>query len=117
MRASAREERDEAALHLERCLERIRFAGTVYREVLLLEASVFSAWHRRDAQKAIQWRNRIVKKIELPELLNLRAQIAIDSALDNFADALVSCDKAWDLLKKTQPLSPSYNRGASGKWT
>jgi hypothetical protein len=87
--ANARKEEQLAAQHLERCLSLAGIGGPQMRELLILEAAVFTAWFRRDAEKAKTWMIRVNKKQRLTKILELRARIAMD-CVDNRFDEAVS---------------------------
>jgi hypothetical protein len=85
--ASTRNQEQLAAYHLERCLSLAGCCGRRMKEMLPLEAAVFSAWHLRDADKAKAWMNQVVKKQYWPKIIDLRARIAMFCVDNRFDEA------------------------------
>jgi hypothetical protein len=97
--ASSREEANAAAAHLERCLELIALFGRSTRDVLCLEAAVFTAWFRNDAEKAERWLSFIERPKLIPRLLHLRGAIALGCAQNNFGSALLALQDAMKIIE------------------
>jgi hypothetical protein len=84
---SARKQPDLAASYLERCLALLKLAGEAMRDTLMLEASVFQAWERDNAEKSAKWLNLVKAPRRLPRLMQLRSTIAMNCAKRDFESA------------------------------
>jgi hypothetical protein len=81
--AAANDRKDAlvAAVHLERCLELANLLGPALRDLVALEAAVFSAWFRADTATAQEWFSQVNRLKTLPKLLQFRADIALRCTL------------------------------------
>jgi len=86
--ANARKQEQLAAQHLEDCLTLAGIAGLQMRELLTLEAAVFTAWFRRDAEKAKTWMNRLDKKQRVMKIVDLRAKVVMYCVDNKFDEAI-----------------------------
>lgn len=77
-----------AAQFLERCLANSAFLNEGYRDALVVEAAVFTAWRRNDVKKADIWLGRVANPLKVHPLIRLRAEAALSIALGRFDDAL-----------------------------
>ncbi len=98
--ASGREDAPVAALHLEKCLELTHSVAPSTRDVLSLEAVVFTAWFRRDAETAQKWLEQVKKLKVAPQLSRLRADIAIRCTRKDFDVALVRWQEGLAFIEK-----------------
>jgi Zn-dependent protease len=101
--ATDRKDQPLAACHLERCLELVGSLGPSLRDLVALEATVFTAWFRRDAALAEKWRERIKRPKAIPQLMQLRAEIAFDCAYNEFTSALRRLESALAIVDKLPP--------------
>lgn len=86
--ANARREEQLAAHHLERCLTLASIGGPQMRELVTLEAAVFTAWFRRDAEKAKTWMNQVKNRQPFTKILGLRARIVMDYVNNRFDESI-----------------------------
>jgi len=68
---------ESSARYLEQCLHESALAKPEFKQALILEASVFQAWERKDIQKANQWRMRIDHSVKVSPILLERGSIAL----------------------------------------
>jgi len=101
--ASDRKQSDEASAYLERCLELSDLAGPSMRDFLVLEAAIFQAWWRNDADKATQWLAQIRRQKMLPRLFQLRAALAVECAKKNFDAANSLWEEGRFIIDKLPP--------------
>ena len=100
IRASGRKDVDVAARCLERCLEISSMLPGNLRDLLFLEASIFTAWFRRDAVRAGRWALQIRNPNSFPKLLWLRGLIALDCAKGDFPSARSEWEQAKRLIER-----------------
>jgi hypothetical protein len=102
-----------AAQCLERCLTHSEWVDDNARDVLIVEAVVFTAWRRNDAAKAEVWFKRIQSLDRLHPLWQTRAKIALLCARAQFEDALTALDLGLSLIRQA-PDSSERRRCESG---
>jgi hypothetical protein len=98
--ANDRKDISAAALHLERCLELTNLLGPFSKDLVALEAAVFTAWFREDAPTAQKWLTHVKKPRTLPELLRNRADIAVCCVRKDFGAGLTLWQNAFALIEK-----------------
>lgn len=101
--ANDREDVPVAALHLERCLELVCLLGPSLQDLVALEAPVFTGWFQLNAAIAEKWLKRVKKIQALPQLLQIRADIAIHCARKEFVPALARWQDAFAFIEKLPP--------------
>ena len=89
-----------AAIHLERCLELIMLAAPDVRELLILEAAIFTAWFRGDAARSEEWLKLVRHPRYLPPLMRIRAEVALDCAHRDFNRAVAKWRRGQDLIQQ-----------------
>jgi len=87
-----------AATHLERCLELIGLAAPDVRELLILEAAIFTAWFRCDARRAGEWLQRLRHPRYVPPLMRIRAEVALDCANRDYDGAMAKWQRGQTLI-------------------
>jgi hypothetical protein len=102
---SDRKEADGAAAHLERCLELVGLVGEAMRDILTLEAAIFQAWFRDNADNSAKWLSQMKAPKRLPRLMQLRGTIAMDCARKNFESAAINWQQGLALIEKLPPTS------------
>lgn len=102
-----------AAVHLERCLDLASLLGPSLRDLMALEAAVFSAWFREDAAAAQKWFRQINRLKALPKIMQFRAEIALGCARRDFPAALSRWQEAYAFIEKL-PQTPLQERLAEG---
>jgi Zn-dependent protease len=98
--ANDRKDGSVAAVHLERCLRLANLLGPSLRDLMALEATVFSAWFREDAATAEKWFSQVNRLKALPKLLQFRADIALRCARREFSSALSGWQEAYAFIEK-----------------
>ena len=111
--ANDRKEASVAAIHLERCLELANKLGPTLSDLVALEAAVFTAWFRQDAALSKRWLDQVQKLKTIPELLRIRAEIALPIARKEFSIALSRWQDAYAFIEKL-PKTPIKQRLAEG---
>ena len=111
--ANARKDIPVAAVHLERCLALANLLGPSLRDLVALEAAVFSAWFREDAATAQKWFSQIKRLKTLPKLLQMRADIVLRCAQGEFSAALLRWQEAYAFIEKL-PKTPLTERLMEG---
>lgn len=86
--ANGRKDAATASVHLERCLVLVSSLGPAMQDLVALEAAVFTAWFRKDADLAAKWSRQIKNITALPQLMQIRLEIALCCARAEFASAL-----------------------------
>jgi hypothetical protein len=99
LNAFSLEERDNAAKYLEECLRRFEVATPMFRELMIMECSVFKAWFDRDAVRAERWAKVSSGKIKFAEITVLRQKIAVDCARLRFDEAIAYWEKGLETIK------------------
>ena len=107
--ANDRKEASVAADRLERCLALAGLLGPTLRDTIALEACVFTAWFRGDADTARKWQTQVKRPKALPKLMRIRAEIAQSCARKEFANALAGWDDGYSFIEKL-PQTPIKNR-------
>ena len=102
-----------AASHLERCLGLVNLLGPSLQDVVALEAAVFTAWFRENAVIADKWLRQVKKIKTFPQLMQIRADIALHCARREFAPALSQWQRAFAFIEKLPP-SPARTRLTEG---
>lgn len=97
--ANDREDEVCAAKHLESCLQRAEIGDGPLREIMSLEASVFHAWFKRDAEKAREWKSRVQHLNKLPPILRIRAEVALLWVRDRPDEAAASWESGLALIR------------------
>jgi hypothetical protein len=98
--ANGRKDEATASLHLERCLALVSSLGPAMRDLVAIEAAVFTAWFRNDADLAEKWRRQIKKMTALPQLMQVRLKIASSCARAEFTLALSRLQDALAIIQK-----------------
>ena len=112
--ANDSEDESAAAAYLERCLYLIAKARNPQTQNLLfLEASVFQAWFRRNAENCLKWRNRVSYWNKLPWFLALRADTAFLWSQGQVSEALKNCEQA---LSSADTLPPAHREVFRQGW-
>ena len=111
--ANDRKDAPVAAVHLERSLDLANLLGPSLRDLVALEATVFSAWFRDDAATAQKWFGQIRRLKSLPRLLQIRADIALRCARREFSAALFQWQDAYAFIEKL-PKTPIKERLLEG---
>jgi Zn-dependent protease len=111
--ANNRKDIPVAAVHLERCLGLASWLGPSLRDLMALEAAVFSAWFREDAATAQKWFRQINRLKALPKIMQFRADIALACARRDFPAALSRWQEAYAFIEKL-PQTPLQERLAEG---
>jgi tetratricopeptide (TPR) repeat protein len=92
---------ERAAEFLESCLATSAFLGEENRDVLILEAAVFTARVRHDSERASIWFERAVNLPRIPSLTRLRAQATLSYEAGRFDDAIGQVEEGLDFLRRT----------------
>jgi hypothetical protein len=100
---SARKQPDWAADYLERCLALVGREGEGMRDTLILEASVFQAWERDNADKSATWLSLVKAPRRIPRLMQLRSAIAINCAKRDFESAHSNWREGLAFIEKLPP--------------
>jgi hypothetical protein len=113
--AAANDRKDAlvAAAYLEKSLGLVKLLGPSLRDMVALEAAVFSAWFREDATTAEKWFSQINRLKTLPRLLQFRADIALRCARREFPAALSRWQEAYAFIEKL-PKTPIKQRLLEG---
>jgi hypothetical protein len=111
--ANDRKDTSRAAEHLERCLELVNLLGPSLKDMMALEAAVFTSWFREDATTAQKWLAQVKKLGALPQLMQKRAQIAMSCGQKQFRPALKLCEEGLALVDKLPP-TPVKDRLSEG---
>lgn len=98
--ANDREDAPIAAAHLEICLGLANLLGPSLRDLVAMEAAVFSAWFREDAATAHKWFSQINRLKALPKLLQFRVEIALGCARREFSAALSRWQEAYAFIEE-----------------
>jgi hypothetical protein len=98
--ASDRKDTSVAAFHLERCLALVSLLGPSLRDLVALEAAVFMAWSRKDVPTAQKWLEQVKRRKALPQLMQMRAEIALHCARKEFAQALSRWQDGFAFIEK-----------------
>jgi hypothetical protein len=97
--ANDRKEASLAALHLERCLALVNLLGPTTQDLVALEAAVFTAWFRKDAVTAQKWREQVRKFKAIPQLLRIRADVALPCARVEYDQALIAWQRGLAFIE------------------
>jgi len=100
------------AAYLERCLQLARIANDEFCETMIAEASVFHAWFRRDAQRAIAWFASVRNPRKLPPIIRIRANVVLKWAQNRRDEADASWEEglAWIKGLPNTPLRSSLEQ-------
>jgi hypothetical protein len=101
--ANDRDDAEKAAAYLERSLAACGIAAESFRQTLVLEAAVFHAWFRNDAEKAQRWLQRSSKAGDPWSLPRLRVSIALNWADGNFVEAMKGWEEAMIRIRAMPP--------------
>ncbi len=115
LNAFDRENPQETARYLELCLQRIEIASPEIKKVLLVEAAVFHAWFRNDAQKAEVWLARSKPGPALLPLNQIRLRICMSWVHNRYEEVVADFEKGRALIEPL-PASPAKTRLSEG-WT
>ena len=109
--AGAKDDTQLAAECLEQCLRSSKSAGRSARNFLAMEAAIFHAWYRRDAEKSRTWKSRIKNLKTAAGYGKLRLKIC-EACLENrYQEALAEVEKfANELGKSSSPAMESLRR-------
>lgn len=111
--ANDRKHAPVAAQHLEICLELVGLLGPTLQDTIALEAAVFTAWFRKDAATAQKWLSQVKRFNALPQLMRMRAEIALLCARNDFASATARWQNLIALAEKLPP-TPVRNKLIAG---
>lgn len=111
--ANDRKDAPVAALHLEGCLGLVNQLGPSLQDLVTLEAAVFTAWFRENAGIAEKWLAQVKRIKTLPQLMQIRADIALHCARKEFAPALSQWQRGFAFIEKLPP-SPVKTRLTEG---
>jgi len=103
--ASAIKDAPTAAAHLERCLELAHLSPPPARDFVAREASIFCAWFRGDSTLAERWISQMKRPKLMNPLVQIRTNIALDCARNNFDDAISGWEKGADFIDRL-PVTP-----------
>lgn len=92
-----------AAQCLERCLAACAFLNDEGREIFIIEAAIFMAWWRRDADKAAAWFERAAHPERMDPLVRVRAEAALNCVHGRFDDALQLLDRGFEIIQRFPP--------------
>lgn len=98
--ANDRKDAPVAAFHLERCLGLVNLLGPTLQDTIALEAAVFTAWFREDAVVAQKWLQHVKRIKSLPQLMRIRADIALHCARKEFGPALSRWQEGFAFIEK-----------------
>jgi len=98
--ANDRKDAPVAAAHLERCLALSNLLGPSLQDFVALEAAVFTAWFRQNAATAQRWFDQVKHFKSLPQLMQIRAEIALRCARRQFEPALARLQDALAFVEK-----------------
>jgi len=104
-----REDVEQAAQNLEKCLERFGIASAEFQKQLLMEAAIFQAWFRNDEKKAKCWSQKSEAYPVAPLLNQLRLAICLHWAGRRY-DELSSGWKKGCIHIESLPASPAKGR-------
>jgi len=111
--ANDRKDTPVAAFHLERCLELVNLLGPSLRDLVALEAAVFTAWFRGNAAIAQKWMGQIKRLKAQSQLMRMRAEIALCCARQEFGPALTQWENVVSFIQKLPP-TPVKNKLLEG---
>jgi hypothetical protein len=94
-----------AARYLEGCLEQSSNFTTPSRDLVALEAAVFSAWFRHDLDLAEKWALQVRKRRSLSPILQIRVEVALNCAGGDFDAALITWERGLKLIQE-MPMNP-----------
>lgn len=103
MAANDRKDVPAAAAHLERCLRLVKLLGPLLQDLVALEATVFVAWFREDPALAEKWFANVKKIKTLPQLMRIRAQIALSCGKKEYGLARVQWQDGFAVIEKLPP--------------
>jgi Peptidase family M50 len=108
---------EQAARHLEKCLELFGIASPEFEKPLLMEAAVFQAWSRDDQQKAKIWALKSDVGPAVPPLNQLRFAICMHWAAREYDKLAVVWEEGCKYIE-TLPPSPQKDllRGSWLEW-
>jgi hypothetical protein len=105
--ANDRNDAEQAAQFLERCLERFAIAPAAFQKLLLMEAAIFQAWFRDDEHKATTWARKSEEAAAAaPPLNQIRMAICISWGGNRY-DELASAWEKGRIYIETLPPSPA----------
>lgn len=116
--ANDRNDAEQAAQSLERCLERFAIAPAAFQKLLLMEAAIFQAWFREDEHRAKTWAGKSEEAAAAaPPLNQIRMAICISWAGNRY-DELASAWEKGRIYIETLPPSPTKDLLANtwGEW-
>jgi hypothetical protein len=87
-----------AATHLERCLSLMNQLGLSTQDLVALEAAVFSAWFRKNPDTAETWLRQVKKLKAIPQLVRIRADVALPCARMEFEKALTQWERGMSFI-------------------
>lgn len=111
--ANDRKDVGGAAHHLEVCLRQMAYLGPAFRDLVALEAGVFTAWFRGDVSVAQKWLDNIKAPKALPQLMRMRSEIALCCARKEYSSALSRWEDTIATIEKL-PATPVKNRLIEG---
>jgi Peptidase family M50 len=108
---------EQAARHLEKCLELFGIASPEFEKPLLMEAAIFQAWSRDDQQKAKIWALKSDVGLAVPPLNQLRFAICMHWAAHEYDKLALAWEEGCTQIE-TLPPSPQKDllRGGWLEW-
>ena len=91
---------ERAAQFLEGCLAKSAFLNEEDRNVLIIEAAVFTARARHDTGKADIWFKRVVNPERIHPLIRLRAEATLSCASGRFDDSLRQLEEGLEVIRQ-----------------
>ncbi|MGC2330062.1 MAG: M50 family metallopeptidase [Candidatus Acidiferrales bacterium] len=96
---------EQAARHLENCLELFRIASPEFKKSLLMEAAIFQAWSRNDQQKAKLWALRSDVSSAIPPLSQLRFTTCMHWAARDYDKVALAWEEGCRQIETLPPSS------------
>jgi len=113
VRANDRQDAPLAASHLEKCLELMNQVGLPTQDLVALEAAVFLAWFRNDPMTAQKWAAQVKKLTTIPQLLRIRAEVALPCARMEYDQALTAWQRGLAFIE-AMPVSAAQKQLKNG---
>lgn len=96
---------EQAARHLEKCLELFGIASPEFERPLLMEAAIFQAWSRGDQQKAEIWALKSDVGPAVPPLNQLRFAICMHWAAREYDKLALAWEEGCTQIETLPPSS------------
>jgi hypothetical protein len=95
---------DQAAQHLEKCLQRFGIASRPFQQILAMEAAIFHAWFRDDEQRAKIWSVKYAVDAAAAPLLNRhRLLICLYWTKRQYAEATLAWERGHNHIETLPP--------------